>query len=138
VYAFIEPDQGGQAFLDALRKSRHAERIKIVRLEGYKDASELHCKAWEEFDEVLRQATLNAAPLASVEAREAPQQEAKPGKAKAEKSKKGEGEEKRSLADLIADIATDRADIFAAMPNGEVAYASMIVDGHRETWPLRS
>jgi hypothetical protein len=60
----------------------------------------------------------------------------------ASKRKKGaagdEGTEegKRSIATTLVEIAKARADLF--MTPGEVGYASFEVEGHRETWPLRS
>ena len=67
IIAFIEPDQGGEALLKQLAKSRHRQRIKVARLDGFKDVSELHCRAPERFDDVLNAAIANAKPLAAGE-----------------------------------------------------------------------
>ncbi len=63
IVAVIEPDQGGKALLAQLAKSKHAARIRAARLPGFKDVSELHCRAPERFDEVLLAAIEQAMPL---------------------------------------------------------------------------
>lgn len=45
VYAVVEPDKGGETLLEALRASTIREQIRIVRLRGAKDVSELHMSA---------------------------------------------------------------------------------------------
>lgn len=42
-FAIIEPDQGGAAILKALAKSPLRDRVKCVRLDPFKDPSDLHC-----------------------------------------------------------------------------------------------
>ncbi len=63
IIALIEPGQSGEAMLGSLRKSAHAEIIKVARLDGFKDVNELHCKAGDRFDAVLSACTLAARPL---------------------------------------------------------------------------
>ena len=63
IVAFIEPDKGGKAFLERLALSKHRDRIRAAKLDGFKDISELHCGALERFDEVLLDAIEQAQPL---------------------------------------------------------------------------
>ena len=65
IVAFIEPDKGGEALLERLRKSRHARRIRGARLSdfGFKDPSELHCKAPDSFEKIYNEAREQAKPL---------------------------------------------------------------------------
>ena len=43
-YVFLESDTAGKGFVKSFEQASFASRIKIVSLEGFKDASELHCK----------------------------------------------------------------------------------------------
>lgn len=65
IYVFIEPDSGGQAVMKWLARSRIRERVKIVRLSGAKDVSELHLKSPEGFGEAFDNARKNAVPCAT-------------------------------------------------------------------------
>ena len=67
IIAFIEPDKGGEALLSQLRKSTHAKMIRAARLNGFKDVSELHCRAPERFDEIIAAAIEQAQPLGETE-----------------------------------------------------------------------
>ncbi len=42
VYVVIEPDAGGEALLERLSHSRLRDQIHVVRLDPFKDVSELH------------------------------------------------------------------------------------------------
>jgi hypothetical protein len=42
VYVLVEPDQGGEAVLRWIGKSSLRDRISLVRLDGFKDPSEMH------------------------------------------------------------------------------------------------
>jgi hypothetical protein len=63
IVAFIEQDKGGEAFLEVLRRSKHAGRIRAARLNSFKDVSNLHCASPERFDEILAAAVEQARPL---------------------------------------------------------------------------
>ncbi|MEJ2229006.1 MAG: virulence-associated E family protein, partial [Alphaproteobacteria bacterium] len=63
IIAFIEPDQGGEALIKQLNKSRHTSRIKLAKLDGFKDVSELHCKTPDRFDDIVKAAIAAAQPL---------------------------------------------------------------------------
>jgi hypothetical protein len=62
VYVVVEPDNGGEAVLRWLDKSRIRERARIIRPLGFKDASELHIADLEGFTSRLRQAMVEAVP----------------------------------------------------------------------------
>jgi hypothetical protein len=48
VYGVVEPDKGGETLAGALSAAPFADRLRLVRLEGAKDPSELHLKMCEE------------------------------------------------------------------------------------------
>ena len=126
IVALIEPGDGGEALMRRLRLSKHAGRIKIARLDGFKDVSELHIKAPDRFDAVLSKALSDAKPL---------------GKAKAENKARqadaGDDEDKKpTQADRLVRLAEDAAALFTG-PD-DTAFALVDAEGHRETWPLRS
>jgi hypothetical protein len=60
IIAFIEPDQGGKTLVKQLSKSRHASRIKLATLDGFKDVSEVHLSAPERFDDIIKAAIASA------------------------------------------------------------------------------
>lgn len=73
VIALIEPDGGGEALLDRLARSTLRGAMRAVRfqrfveettgIKGVKDPSELHVKAPEQFDAVMRRIIDGATPL---------------------------------------------------------------------------
>ncbi len=64
IYDVIEPDQGGNAWLQRLSSSKLRDRVRIVRLDGVKDLSELHCTDPRQFETRIREALENATPWA--------------------------------------------------------------------------
>jgi hypothetical protein len=48
VYAVVEPDAGGEKLAEALSAAPFADRLRLVRIEGAKDPSELHLQLCEE------------------------------------------------------------------------------------------
>lgn len=56
IYIFQEPDQGGQTFVESIIKAlgitNYSGEIRIIKLNGFKDASELHIKAEDQFMEL--------------------------------------------------------------------------------------
>ncbi len=67
IYVVIEPDRGGEAVLNWLRRSKIRSRVSIVRLRGAKDVSELFLKSPENFPAAWRQALAEAEPWAEFE-----------------------------------------------------------------------
>jgi hypothetical protein len=129
IVALIEPDAGGEALIARLSKSKHAARIKIARLDGFKDVSELHITAPDRFEEVLAKAVADAKPLISLKPKAA-------SNAKASHPDLGNFEGyKPSQADQLITLAKDLA-VFFNTPDRN-AFAIVKADGHRETWPLR-
>jgi hypothetical protein len=126
VVVLQEPGEGGEALLKRLRGLPDTSRVRVARLDGFKDVSDLHCQAPERFDAVLDAAIANAMPLAA---------EAKAKKAPAVID--GEGGGKRTQADVLVDIAMEHAELFAT-PDEELAHAAIMVKDHREVWPIRS
>jgi len=60
IYVVIEPDKGGKAMLAWIEKSKLKDRIRFVRIEGFKDPSDLYLADPDRFDECW-QAALDAA-----------------------------------------------------------------------------
>ena len=70
IYVVIEPDRGGNQVLSWLAKSHIRDRVRLVRLDGFKDPSALYLDAPERFAPRW-QATLDAAePYAAIVERE--------------------------------------------------------------------
>lgn len=63
ILLIVEPDVGGDSFESHFGRSRLRSRIRVVRLEGVKDPSELHLMYPDEFDERLDLAVAAAVPL---------------------------------------------------------------------------
>ena len=73
LYAFIEPDAGGEAFWERLAASPVREKLYRVDLDGAKDVSELHLSEPNRFHERIEKALTNARAwldLAETEQRE--------------------------------------------------------------------
>ena len=56
----IEPDGGGETVLAQIEQFTLRQRVKLLRLDGFKDVSELHIEEAEQFDERLEVALNNA------------------------------------------------------------------------------
>ena len=125
VIVIQEPGEGGEALLKRLRGLPDTSRVRVAKLAGFKDVSELHIKAPERFDAVIEAAIASATPLAA--------------EAKAKTADAIEGEEggKRTQADVLVQLAMEHAELFAT-PDEDLAHAAITVKEHREVWPLRS
>jgi hypothetical protein len=71
IYVVIEADKGGEAVLRWLGGSVIRERVRLVRLDGAKDLSELHLQDGQRFAERLEAALQGATPWAEHERVEA-------------------------------------------------------------------
>ena len=71
IFVLIEPDQGGSAVLKWLARSSIAPRVRLVRLQGAKDPSELYVADPENFRAAFQQALDAAEPWQAVADREA-------------------------------------------------------------------
>jgi hypothetical protein len=67
IYVVLEPGKGGETLLDHLRGSRIHDRLRLVRLEGAKDVSELHVADPDAFGERFESALQRAVPWAEHE-----------------------------------------------------------------------
>jgi hypothetical protein len=70
IYVIVEPDAGGEGVLTWLSKSSIRDRVRLVRLQGAKDPSELHVAEPDQFDVTFR-AALDAAKPWSEHAKQA-------------------------------------------------------------------
>ena len=71
IYVIIEPDQGGEVIRKWLDKSKIRDRVKLVRLNTFKDASGLYLDDPERFAERWKAALVAAVPWRDEAAREA-------------------------------------------------------------------
>ncbi len=122
LFVVREPDRGGEIFTQGIfRRLAELEwkgEAREVRLEGAKDPSELHLRDPDTFRDAFERALAAAAPLAAPSA-DSPAPE-----------RSGATQSTRLVA------LAECADYFHT-PDRE-AYASFVVHGHRETWPVRS
>ena len=63
IYIIVEPDDGGKQFLKKLRQSPLRDRMKAIRLKGYKDPSEMYLAKPDGFKRAFRKERKNAVPL---------------------------------------------------------------------------
>ena len=63
IYVVIEPGKSGEAMLRWIAQSRIRDRVRLVRLDGAKDPSELHLKSEARFTERWRAALAAAVPF---------------------------------------------------------------------------
>jgi hypothetical protein len=70
IYVVIEPDAGGEAMLKWLRTSPIRDRVKLVRLDPYKDVNELFVERRHAFDRKWKEARAQAVPWVEYERRE--------------------------------------------------------------------
>jgi hypothetical protein len=66
IFVLIEPDQGGSAVMKWLARSSIASRVRLVRLQGAKDPSELYVAGPEGFRAAFQQALDTAEPWQAV------------------------------------------------------------------------
>lgn len=66
VYIIHEPDQGGDAVLEWLSKSRIKEKAYIVELKGFKDPSALHMAYPERYKSLFKEALEKAVPFLKI------------------------------------------------------------------------
>jgi hypothetical protein len=70
LYVLIEPDKGGDAVRNWLRSSRLRDRVRLITLDGMKDASELYLSRPEKFRHAWKKAMHRAVPWTEFEATE--------------------------------------------------------------------
>jgi hypothetical protein len=70
IYVLIEPDSGGEAILNWLRTSAIRDRVRLIRLNGFKDASALYLSDPDQFPEAWKAAMRSSQPWTEVEAKE--------------------------------------------------------------------
>lgn len=64
IFVVVEPDQGGEAMLRWIEQSAHRDRVRLVRLTGFKDPSAMHLAGPERFLERWQEALGNSAAWA--------------------------------------------------------------------------
>jgi hypothetical protein len=66
---FFEDDDGGRALIKGLSQSKHRAFIRVARLDGFKDVSDVHLRARGRFADVVNAAIASAEPLEQLLAR---------------------------------------------------------------------
>jgi hypothetical protein len=140
IIALIEPDGGGEALIKKLAASKLRKSIRLARLNGFKDVSELWLRAPERFDEVLDAAIADAEPLEEL-LRRSPELDTRKEKPAKDKPPRKSGaldddDKKPTQADALVRLASEACTFFKS-PD-DTAYAAIEIDGHRETWAIRS
>jgi hypothetical protein len=137
VIALIEPDGGGEALIKKLAASKLRKSIRLARLDGFKDVSELWLRAPERFDEVLDAAIADAEPLEELLKR-APGLDGRKDKiARQSAALDDDDDGKTGGANALVRLALEAASFFMT-PGNETTHASIKVGDHRETHPVRS
>jgi len=67
IYVLIEPDQGGEAVKRWLGQSNIRNRVRLIKLDGYKDASELYLANPDGFSSAWKRAMSAATPWREIE-----------------------------------------------------------------------
>jgi len=81
IFVVVEPDRGGDAVMKWLRRSAIAQRAKLVRLQGAKDASALYLADPDRFRVAFQRALDEAEPFEAIADREAKTAADRAGKA---------------------------------------------------------
>jgi putative DNA primase/helicase len=72
IYIIIEPDKGGEAILQWVSKSKIRDKVKLIRLDGFKDPSAMHCDAPDKFLERWQLAIDSATVFEPLQPEESP------------------------------------------------------------------
>jgi hypothetical protein len=115
IYVAIEPDRGGKVVLRWVRNSQIRERVRLITLEGVKDASELYSADRDNFRKNWRAAMEAATPCPDL-----PAEDQQP---------------KLTQTKFLLRLA-DRAALFHTP--ADIPFASVPANGHIENWALRS
>ena len=70
IYVVIEPDEGGEAVLRWLRSSAIRDRARLIKLDGFKDASDLYLSDPDQFTETWKATMRSAEPWSELESAE--------------------------------------------------------------------
>ena len=67
IYVVMEPDDGGKLLVKKLSESSLSERIKVIRLKGFKDVNELHIENTKKgFKKAFNRAIKSAIPISDM------------------------------------------------------------------------
>jgi len=116
IYVVIEPDKGGEAVLKGFARSTIRNRVRIVRLNGAKDPSELYLKDPRHFKKNFRAALQAALPWSELQQ---PEEE--------DDADANDSTGRNSQASQLIAIA-DSAHFFRS--NDDKPYAVIPVNGH--------
>jgi hypothetical protein len=118
IYLFVEPDQGGKTALGWLSRSRIRERVRLIRLDGFKDASAFYLDDPERFSERWRAAVDAAEHFNAIADREAA--------AQTEEAKGAAGDlmlEPHILERFAADL--ERSGLVGEAKNGKLLFLAL-------------
>ena len=66
IYVVMEPDDGGKLLVKKLGDSTLSDRIKVIKLKGYKDVNELHIANQKGFEKAFKKAIKKAIPISDM------------------------------------------------------------------------
>lgn len=118
IFILIEPDRGGDTVVGWLRRSSIAPRVRLLRLQGAKDASDLYLADRDGFRARFQDALDNAEPYQGIADREA--------EAEAVKAREAAGDlvlEQDLLARFAAELG--RAGLVGEDKNGKVLFLAL-------------
>ncbi len=106
IYVFQEPDEAGTGFVNSFAQTSFKDRLGVISLEGFKDASALHIHDASAFKETWASALKNAVPLSNFLDETAPKSlsDLAPRVRGRLNGKALKREEKEKLADIIGDF----------------------------------
>lgn len=130
-YLLVEPDEGGLSFMRSFAKSPLKDRIRAIRLDGFKDPSEMHCDDPKRFKKRWQKAIASAKSYDDVLEEQGIRELADLAPAVAHLMATGTGrQQKREMSGLVADFLIRKGHLMAA-ESDEVREPEpyMLVDG---------
>ena len=66
IYVVMEPDKGGKLLVKKLSQSTLSDRIKVIKLKGFKDVNDLHIANPKDFKKAFKKAIKKAIPISDM------------------------------------------------------------------------
>lgn len=119
VYVFQEPGDAGQGFVDTFGEMDYRDRIQVVRLDGYKDPSELHISKPHEFNTIWQAAVTLAKPLSASVSSEARSFAELSPKINRKLNSKAYRADKQEIAKLIGNMLVSQKRLLKDISNAD-------------------
>ena len=128
IFIFVEPDEGGKAFLkgvrERLKKIGWEGKLFFMKLDGFKDPNDLHQRDPENFKTIFEEALKNATPIDITQPDDDDEDEGT-----------GSDDKKKTTTDLLLELTKD---INLFHDPDDRCYATIEIRDHSETYPIRS